>query len=497
MGLTELLRPFLRQSNAPSPVPPIMNRASATAPYQSGSTSGPRGASWQPGNPSANVATANAPTIRARCRDAMRNDSWAANLVNAFVDDAIGWGIKPLSRAKDEAFRQKVQALWEDWSAVADADGVLDMAGLQALAVRTIVVDGECFVRLRTRLPQDQLPVPLQIQILPPDVVPEDDCSGQPESGNIIKRGIEYNAIGRPIAYWMRECPPGEDDWTHNSSAVHRVPASQVCHLFEPLRPGQRRGVSMLAPALVRLRELDLYDDATLLRLQLSNMFTATLTPNATTDDVSRDLLTGELATRGDGHEPSVLKLAPGAFQELQPGEKLDFNEPPDPPVGFEAFIKHELRAAGAAVGVPLEVFSHDWGATNDRLARVILNQYRRRVLRFVWSVVVPQFLRPVWNEWIRSAIFMSKALPTPTGDDAGGRVTFAQHAWPYVHPVQDVASTKEAIRSGLTSRASSVAETGEDVEAIDAAIAADNARADKLGLRFDSDSRNQKGGAQ
>ena len=45
-----------------------------------------------------------------------------------------------------------------------------------------------------------------------------------------------------------------------------RVPADEVIHLFRPLRPGQIRGEPWLARALVKLHELDQYDDAELVR---------------------------------------------------------------------------------------------------------------------------------------------------------------------------------------------------------------------------------------
>jgi Bacteriophage capsid protein len=45
-----------------------------------------------------------------------------------------------------------------------------------------------------------------------------------------------------------------------------RVPASEIIHLFRPLRPGQIRGEPWLARALVKLNELDQYDDAELVR---------------------------------------------------------------------------------------------------------------------------------------------------------------------------------------------------------------------------------------
>ena len=50
----------------------------------------------------------------------------------------------------------------------------------------------------------------------------------------------------------------------------------------------------------------------------------------------------------------------------------------------------------------------------------------------------------------------------------------------------------KAAIRSGLMSRAEAISANGYDAEDVDREIAADNARADELGLVFDSDPRHE-----
>ena len=49
------------------------------------------------------------------------------------------------------------------------------------------------------------------------------------------------------------------------------------------------------------------------------------------------------------------------------------------------------------------------------------------------------------------------------------------------------------AIRAGLLSRSEAISAFGYDAEDIDREIAADNARADELGLVFDSDPRHDK----
>jgi len=69
-------------------------------------------------------------------------------------------------------------------------------------------------------------------------------------------------------------------------------------------------------------------------------------------------------------------------------------------------------------------------------------------------------------------------------------RVRWVPQGWPYINPVQDVNAQKLAIRAGLTSRSASVLKQGEDPEQVDQENAADNTRADGLGLQYDSDPR-------
>src|SRR3546814_15087930 len=77
-----------------------------------------------------------------------------------------------------------------------------------------------------------------------------------------------------------------------------RVDASEVIHLFRPLRPGQIRGEPWLTRALVKLNELDQYDDAELVRKKTAAMFAGFITRMAPEDN-----LMGESAADGNGVE--------------------------------------------------------------------------------------------------------------------------------------------------------------------------------------------------
>ena len=53
-----------------------------------------------------------------------------------------------------------------------------------------------------------------------------------------------------------------------------RVPASDMAHLFQALAPGRLRGITWLAPVLLRLHELDQYEDAALVKAKVAALFT-------------------------------------------------------------------------------------------------------------------------------------------------------------------------------------------------------------------------------
>ncbi|MCX8501814.1 MAG: phage portal protein, partial [Alphaproteobacteria bacterium] len=63
---------------------------------------------------------------------------------------------------------------------------------------------------------------------------------------------------------------------------------------------------------------------------------------------------------------------------------------------------------------------------------------------------------------------------------------------WQWVDPLKEADAMKAAIRSGLMSRSEAISANGYDAEDVDREIAADNARADDLGLVFDSDPRHE-----
>lgn len=453
-----------------------------------GAADGRRSATWDAPDTGVNSLIMPAlRNLRSRSRAAVRNDPYAANAIDRRVSNLIGTGITPQPRIADKELRRIFQETWEDWVDESDADQLTDFYGQQALIARTVEQSGECFVRLRPRRMDDGLAVPFQLQCLAPEFVPHDKFEVT-STGNIIRAGIEFNGFGKRVAYWCYRSHPS--DMTAINAGYNmlvRIPASQMLHIFEPVEPGQLRGVPRLAPVLKRLRSLDNFDDAVLFRQEVANLFAGFIRKPSADGPPMLDPLTGApIKVGGDGFTPMVA-LEPGTMQELLPGEEVEFSTPPDGGNNYPDFMRQQLMAAAAGAGLPYELMTGDMRGVNDRTIRVVLNEFRRRLEQLQFSVYVHQLCRPVRAAWMDMAV-LSGALQL---DDYAARrreylrTRWVPQGWSYIHPVQDVQSRTMEINAGLASRSEMCLRTGTDAEIVDEENAADAARARGLGLNY------------
>lgn len=439
---------------------------------------------WLTGNPGVNAAVLDSvETLRARSRDIVRKNPWAANAIDAFVANCVGTGIKPQSKAQDAAFKDAVQALWLAWTDEADGAGVTDLYGLQALVCRAVLEGGECLVRLRPRRPEDRLAVPLQLQVLEAEHLPVTMSRVLP-NGNLVRAGIEFDRIGRRVAYHLYRAHPGEASLLAAAGETVRVPADQVLHVYRPSRPGQIRSIPWLAPVLLKLYELDQYDDAELMRKKTAALFAGFVTRP------------GDDALMGEG-EPdeggaATAGLEPGTLQVLAPGEDVTFSSPADVGANYDTFMRHQLRAIAAGIGITYEQLTGDLTGVNFSSIRAGLLEFRRRCEMLQHAMLVYQLCRPVWRRWMREAVLAGALTAPGFARDPGPylAVRWIPQGWQWVDPKKEMEAVVLAMRAGMLSRSEAVSELGEDAEEIDREIATDNARADALGLTFDSDPR-------
>lgn len=415
--------------------------------------------------------------MTARARYLIRNNGYAVNAVESWAGNAVGTGIKPSSGIADAVLKDQVQRLWLRWTDESDAEGLTDFYGQQRRAARELFITGEVFFRIRPRLKEDDLSVPLQLQMLPAEMLPLNH-NEQLANGNRIRQGIEFDRIGRRVAYHLLRRHPGDITDPGLTGETVRVPAESVLHIVDPVDAGQLRGISRFAPALVKLFLLDQYDDAELDRKKVAAMFVGFVRrPEREFDNG------GETDERG---EP-LLPLEPGQLQILDDGEDITFSSPADVGGNYESFQYRTLLQVAAALGLPYANLSADMLKANYSNTRAALLEFRRRAEAFQHSVIVFQLCRAVWARWMDMAV-LSGSLTLP--DFEAQRRDYQScnwlpPRWDWVDPLKDIRAEIVAMQAGLKSRTQAIAERGFDAAMVDAEIAADYRREDSLGLLF------------
>ena len=391
--------------------------------------------------------------LRIRARSLEQNVPYIQRALDVRVSAAIGMGISPRAEGLQA---ETLTRLWWQWAGEADADRATDINGLMALAYRARLRDGEVLIRRRTRRPEDGLTVPLQLQVLEIDWL--SSKTETPRDGNRIINGIEYNAIGAPVAYWLHENHPGDTNSYANKTV--RVPADQIIHFYQPTRPGQGRGISALAPVIARTRDLMTYEDAELARKNLETRLSVL---------VSGDLDGMENPPTKDDDD-DLGELRSGAITALPPGMEPTIVEPKAAP-GYVDYVQQQLHLIAAGIGVPYESMTGDMHRVNFSSARIRQIEFRRDVEQEQWLNIIPQLCRPIWR-WFVDAAWLANKVRTPDYS-----TTWATPRWDYVNPVQDINAEISAIGAGLLTPSESLRRRGYDPDAVFAEAAGDFAR--------------------
>jgi lambda family phage portal protein len=314
------------------------------------------------------------------------------------------------------------------------------------------------------------LPLPFQIQVLEADYI-DTTWDGVAASGNPIKEGIEYDLIGRRVAYYLFDEHPGAalQGITRGRYISRRVPASEILHIYRQDRPGQQRGVSWFAPIALNLTDLGDYQDAQLVRQKIAACFAAfRYTPDA---DMPRD-----------DEDPANVgaTLNPGAITTLNPGEDIRFADPPGVD-GFDEFNRVVLRSVAAGLGITYEALVGDMSQVNFSSARMGRLEMNRNVSSWQWLMMVPQFLGPL-AEWFKEAWALRDGDPRIRRN--------AAVSWTPPHPIivdpnREIPAMLTAIEGGLESWQGTVRALGKDPERVLEEMKEDRARQIDAKLAF------------
>jgi lambda family phage portal protein len=373
--------------------------------------------------------------LRRRSRQLFQNNTFSRAMISSFTTNVVGTGIKVrptlkqweilgLTQEEAEKWNRKAQDLFELWagSKKCDAERKNDFAQLQDLALKTALLGGDCFALGCYNKNLD--PFGLNIKLL------EGERCQNPLGAldsDALTEGVEVDKNGAPRAYHFTTKPVWSiDEYTDYIDTI-RVPAfdsfgnPNVVHIFTSDRTDQRRGVPMLAPVILQLKQQERYQDAELMAAVISACFTAVLENNVPeeAEDLYGNVPESERVEKTDdkytvdpwqGTRPA-LEMKPGAVWSLAQGQKISSLNPQRPNVNYQPFVESIFAEAAAACGVSFEVVLRKFNSSYNSVRAAILES--RKTYERMRHDFVSDFCQPIYEKWLADAV-VSGILDAP-----------------------------------------------------------------------------------
>lgn len=288
--------------------------------------------------------------LRARCRQAARNENMARRFLASLRDNVIGpAGIRLQARPRDpdgtidELAAEALEEAWRDWGKPRNCDirHRLDWTTQQKLVLRHLARDGEALIE--EVVGAQAGPYGYALNHLDPELLDVNLNLVRP-NGNRVVMGVEVDRYDRPVAYYLTDADEGLPSSLvaggyYTRSRHRRVDARRIIHLYLAEDAAQHRGVPWMASALYRMQQFGAGVDAATVAFRIGALAVAFVT------NPEGEAPTGDDATK-DG--TSIEDLEPGSVEYLAEGEQLNSFDPAYPNNELESFsrvIKQDLAA--------------------------------------------------------------------------------------------------------------------------------------------------------
>lgn len=443
---------------------------------------------WLPRLGSADQDTlSDLPALRARTRDAERNQPIAAGALLTKLDNVVGAGLTPSAQI-DHDFLGLTEAEASQWQRDAQRiyDAValtrqFDVAGrntfpqLQRLALRAKMSGGDCFA-LRRYIPRAGDILALKVQLLEAD-----RCANPPGMQNSasLRDGVAIDNYGAATGFYFANQQPNVYELGEGPTKYEYVPAMSarsgqpfVLHVIEQLRPGQTRGVPELATVLRQLKQLDRYTDSELAAAVIASFFTVFIKRNAPLDADGKPLADLEdPLTRDLIAAANEMKLGQGAIVGLEQGEDIVTANPGRPNAAMEPFVTAITKFMGVALGLPSELLLKSFNASYSASRAALMEAWRTFESQQDWLITT--LCQPVYDWIITEAVGRGLLLAPGFAEDPLIRRAYLGTLWTgptvtQLDPLKEVNAAIRRIDAGFSTRAMEAAQlTGQNWERV------------------------------
>lgn len=363
-------------------------------------------------------------TLRERSGQLFRENLYARGMLRRLVTNEINTGLTldstPAAELIDGVTENDVTAWAEDiemrWQLFADDPRVCDYRRelTEAEIQRTIrlesLIEGDVLVVQRFNRRTQQT----STQIICGEYIRTPPGGYELDNGNTIKQGVEVDASGRHVAFWVQQ---------HESLEFERLPAVSA-------RTGRRlawmvygtdkrykdtRGEPLLSIILQSLKEIDRYRDSTQRKAVINSLVAMYVTKSEdkpgtkplTGAALRRDQVIPQDASNTDrelnfsGHLPGIV------LDELQQGEDIKGFRPDGTDLNFGQFEATIIQAIAWANQMPPEILTLQF-SNNYSASQAAINEFKM-YLNLIRSYFASQYCVPRYHEWLYNELLTGR----------------------------------------------------------------------------------------
>jgi len=385
-----------------------------------------------------------------------------------------------LTGAVADDLAKEIRAAWAEWSVAPEVTGQYTRPVMERLLARTWLRDGEVFCQMvqgKVAGLTPQAGVPFWLEALEPDFVPLESN----DSGKGLCQGVFLNAWGRPIKYQVHKSLTTSGIALGDTKEIN---ADNMLHLKFVRRLHQIRGNSLLSGILIRLSALKDYEDAELTAARIA----AALGMYVKKGD-------GQSYPESEDKEEREMDIVPGMlFDGLQPGEDIGMIKSDRPNPNLENFRNGQLRAVSAGSRGSYSSIARDYNGTYSSQRQELVESFEG--YNILQDSFVAAISRPNYRNWLQMAI-TSGVIKTPPDLDIKSlfNAVYSGPVMPWIDPLKEANGWKVQVRGGAATESDWIRSRGANPSEVKRRRKAEIDENNELGLVFDTDPANDKGG--
>lgn len=403
-------------------------------------------------------------SARALCRD----HDVAKRGLSLLVQNVVGSGVdvQPTPRRNGEPVNrelaQQLRDLWDEWWDRPEVTWQHDFGKCQQLLAGSWFRDGEAFWQQLSgpvAMLDHGTSVPFSLELLEADLVPLDLDD---DKRNILQ-GVERNAWGRHVAYHVYKQHPGDGRyWTMDTK---RVSADQMRQLALLDRIHQVRGLSVFAPVINRLTDIQDYENSERVAAKVAASLCAQIVkgdPATYGSDVSGAAV--EAVVR---EAYRALTMVPGMIgDDLEPGERIEIIDSKRPNPNVATYIGDQLKRVAAGINVTGSSLSMNYDGTYSAQRQELVEQWGTYAM--IGEQFIARVMRPIWTQFVQAAVLSGK-LRAPRGWTVRelAAATFVRPVMPWIDPLKEALARGEAEDRGWQAPQQSMLQMGNDPEEV------------------------------